>query len=137
MYQQSCNGWCLEWSQQEDPMVADLLQQGHIECLGLKLIDFALLHRICGPEMECQWPEPAEIWEERIQPMQMALERLWQPDALLVSPHQGAYIIRDGNHRAEALKRFGYTQYLAHVIQVHNSSGWGIPGGIPAHVSLI
>ena len=73
-------------------------------------IRFALdrLTPMAGPEGdEVVVPVAKEDWESDVESMEQSIEEGWQPPPLLVSHHDGEYLLEDGNHRCETLRRSG------------------------------
>lgn len=66
-----------------------------------------LLSRCCGPEEGMEFAIPQESWEERIGRMERLLASGWEPAPLIVHYEGGLLVIRDGNHRHEAMRRQG------------------------------
>ena len=52
-------------------------------------------------------------WESDVEGMEHSLEEGWHPPPLLVSHHDGKYLLEDGNHRCETLRRTGATDTWA------------------------
>jgi hypothetical protein len=75
-------------------------------------IRFALdrLTPMAGPDGEDVVVSVApEEWESDVEAMEHSVEEGWHPPPLLVSHHDGEYLLEDGNHRCETLRRTGTT----------------------------
>jgi hypothetical protein len=73
-------------------------------------IRFALdrLTLMAGPEGdEVVVPVDRVDWESDVEDMAQSIDQGWHPPPLLVSHHDGKYLLEDGNHRCEALRRTG------------------------------
>jgi hypothetical protein len=82
-------------------------------------IRFALddLHPLAGPDDSAvSIPVPEQEWDHEIDAMDESLARGWVPPPLLVSYRGGAYMLEDGNHRHDALRRAGATETWAIVV---------------------
>ncbi|MDF2577670.1 MAG: ParB domain protein nuclease [Chlamydiales bacterium] len=73
------------------------------------------LNRCCGPESEMEFLNARQEWETRIKSMHEAIFNNWVPPPLICEYTNNKLIIRDGNHRFEALKLFGFEEYWAAV----------------------
>ena len=56
---------------------------------------------------------PAKVWNEEVHSMDESLALGWQPPPLLISRREGEYVLEDGNHRHDALRRAGATHTWA------------------------
>lgn len=78
--------------------------------LGPVLIELDWLTPMAGPEGEkVVVPVARTEWESEIGAMEHSMEQGWHPPPLLVSHHDGRYLLEDGNHRFETLRRNGAT----------------------------
>jgi hypothetical protein len=88
--------------------------------LGPVRFELARLTPMAGPnEDEVVVPVPANEWEHDVAKMAHDLDEGWEPPPLLVSQHDGAFFLEDGNHRRASLLRAGETH--AWVILVFES----------------
>ena len=55
------------------------------------------------------FPIAEEDWESDVREMSDSVEDGWEPPPLLVSRREGKYLLEDGNHRYETLRRSGAT----------------------------
>jgi hypothetical protein len=79
-------------------------------------VRFALddLHPLAGPDdHDVSIPVPEQEWDEEVDSMDESLARGWEPPPLLVSYRDGEYVLEDGNHRHDALRRAGTTHTWA------------------------
>ncbi len=76
--------------------------------LGPVHFELARLTPMAGPEEdEVIVPVTEEDWEADVREMAHSVEDGWQPPPLLVSHRDGKYLLEDGNHRYETLRRSG------------------------------
>jgi hypothetical protein len=72
------------------------------------------LHRLAGPEGE---PVLVEVdddeWSGRVEDMADKVRGGWDPAPLVVTYHDDQFVLEDGNHRAEALRRAGRTTAIS------------------------
>jgi len=68
------------------------------------------IKRCCGPEPEMLYRQELASWERRVTKIADSLADITELPPLIVNYQDGEYIISDGNHRHEALKRKGWTQ---------------------------
>jgi hypothetical protein len=72
------------------------------------------LHPLAGPDdHDVLIPVPGQKWDDKVEAMHESLARGWEPPPLLVSYRDGAYVVEDGNHRHDALRRAGATHTWA------------------------
>lgn len=79
--------------------------------VGPQEIDISFLKRICGPEEGIEHPETKERWDFRINQMLESINFGWIAPPIIVQYTKDGLLIRDGNHRQEALLRKGVTKY--------------------------
>ena len=96
-----------------------LLSDGHNRAFsdGLKLVPrfyhgpmdmpIRLFRRCCGPEPDMKYHEPEEWFEKRVNALREALQTDGDFPPLIVNYVKGEFVINDGNHRYEALRRIG------------------------------
>ncbi len=74
------------------------------------------IERECGPEAGMIYPEAPEIWERRLASLQASIRDVLEVPPLIVNSRNGTlrnpdgtfrFVIADGSHRLEALKRMG------------------------------
>ena len=74
------------------------------------------IDRQCGPEEGMPYREPAELWERRVGQLLATAEDVRDPPPLIVHSSNGTrrnrdgtlrFVVADGAHRLEALKRSG------------------------------
>lgn len=72
------------------------------------------LHPLAGPDDHAiSIPVPEQEWDDDVDAMDESLARGWEPPPLLVSYRGGKYVLEDGNHRHDALRRAGATHTWA------------------------
>ncbi len=72
------------------------------------------LHPLAGPDdHDVEIPVPVREWDVEVDAMDESLARGWEPPPLLVSFRHGTFVLEDGNHRHDALRRAGVTQTWA------------------------
>jgi hypothetical protein len=79
-------------------------------------VRFALddLNPLAGPDDRAvSIPVPEQEWDDEVDAMDESLAQGWEPPPLLVSYRGGAYVLEDGNHRHDALRRAGATHTWA------------------------
>jgi len=89
----------------DNPLLALGLADGPRWWLGPVRVPLDELVRLAGPEDEVLCPIEPEEWEDEIDAMEDSLEEGWQPPPLLAQYRDGQLLLRDGNHRYEALVR--------------------------------
>jgi ParB-like nuclease domain len=78
--------------------------------LGPVQFELGRLTPMAGPEGdEVVVPIAEEDWESDVREMSDSVEDGWEPPPLLVSRREGKYLLEDGNHRYETLRRSGAT----------------------------
>ena len=66
------------------------------------------LNRLAGPPGDpVLCPVDEEYWDERVEAMDELAESGWQPPPVIVSYRGGEFVLEDGNHRAEGVRRAG------------------------------
>jgi hypothetical protein len=73
-----------------------------------------MFRRICGPEDDMKYRTDPEAFEYTVNNMVHSIEDGWDMPPLIVYYGENSFELNDGNHRWEALSRFG-RQYC-HVI---------------------
>lgn len=82
--------------------------------LGPVLLALDDLEPLAGPaDHAVSIPVPEQQWGNEVDAMDRSLARGWKPPPLLVSYRDGAYVLEDGNHRHDALRRAGATHTWA------------------------
>lgn len=77
------------------------------------------LLRCCGPEENMPYRVSHENWENHVSHIKDTLTDIADLPPLIIEYQDGNYIISDGNHRHEAIRRKGWTH--CHVIIWYNS----------------
>jgi hypothetical protein len=66
------------------------------------------LNRLAGPPGDpVLCPVDDEYWDERVDSMDELAERGWDPPPVVVAYRHGQFVLEDGNHRAEGVRRAG------------------------------
>ena len=100
-----------------------LLSDGHNQAFsdGLKLFDryflgpvtmpLSLFRRCCGPEEEMTYRVDGEWFEQHVKDLTHVLQTKEDLPPLIVHYTKDGFELNDGNHRLEACKRLGITEY--------------------------
>ena len=90
-----------------EPLAADLALRG-ASFLGPVRLALDDLRPLAGPDdHDVTIPVPGTVWDKKVDAMEESLARGWEPPPLLVSYRGGEYVLEDGNHRHDALRRAG------------------------------
>lgn len=82
--------------------------------LGPVQFELDRLTPMAGPDGdEVVVPVAEDDWESDVHEMAHSVEDGWAPPPLLVSHRDGKYLLEDGNHRYETLRRSGATHAWA------------------------
>lgn len=73
--------------------------------------DLSNIERCCGPEPDMKYKIDSEYFEYCIGKMLDSLSDGWHVPPLIVNYEDGKFTLNDGNHRYEALTRFGYKKF--------------------------
>jgi hypothetical protein len=66
------------------------------------------LQRLAGPPGDpVLCPVDEEYWGERVRAMDKLAERGWDPPPVIVAFRRGEFVLEDGNHRVEGVRRAG------------------------------
>lgn len=96
-----------------EPLAAKLAFGG-ASFLGPVRFALADLQPLAGPDdHDVSIPVPEQEWDDEVDAMDERLAQGWEPPPLLVSQRDGAYVLEDGNHRHDALRRAGATHTWA------------------------
>ena len=79
--------------------------------IGPKVFPLSLFSRCTGPEEGIKYYIPAEAFEKYVSKLQKVLEEKDDMPPLIANYFDGQFELNDGNHRFEALKRLGITEY--------------------------
>jgi hypothetical protein len=98
----------------DNEVLAAELAFGGASFLGPVRLALDDLHPLAGPDdRDVDIPVPEQEWDDDVDAMDESLARGWEPPPLLVSYRGGAYVLEDGNHRHDALRRAGATHAWA------------------------
>ena len=76
--------------------------------LGPLQLELDRLTPMAGPnEDKVVVPVAEDDWESDVEEMEHSVEQGWDPPPLLVTHRDGQFLLEDGNHRFEALRRSG------------------------------
>jgi hypothetical protein len=78
--------------------------------LGPLLIPLDRLERSCGPEPSMEFRVAAEVWNRRVTSISIGLREPEDMPPLIIEWRSGMLSIRDGNHRAAAMLKAGWTR---------------------------
>lgn len=91
--------------------IANPLRERDDDVYVLAEIALSDVYPISGPEEDFDWPIPPTEYERRVEAMVGSLRDGWDAPPLFVHMHTLRLV--DGNHRREALIRFGLGTYWA------------------------
>ena len=74
-------------------------------------LPFDELQRLAGPPDQPTLVRLGDDDLERVDDMQESLDDGWEPPPIIVSYEDGEFVVEDGNHRIEGLRRAGYSEY--------------------------
>ena len=76
--------------------------------LGPVRLPLDQLHRLAGPPGEpVLVPTDEDEWGDNVHDMKEQVEDGWEPPPVIVSARRGHFVLEDGNHRVESLRRAG------------------------------
>ena len=110
-------GWVTDFlsspGSDNEELAAELALRG-ATFLGPVRVALDDLRPLAGPDdHDVEIPVPVQEWDVEVDAMDESLARGWQPPPLLVSYRHGSYVLEDGNHRHDALRRAGLTHTWA------------------------
>jgi ParB/Sulfiredoxin domain len=92
------------------PLGAHLLEQSH-SWLGPTLLPIGELHRLAGPAGDpVMQPLDDDEWRDDVEELAEDIERGADPPPVIVTYRDDRFVLEDGNHRVEALRRAGEDQ---------------------------
>jgi hypothetical protein len=74
-------------------------------------LPFDELQRLAGPPDQPTLVRLGDDDLERVDDMQESLDDGWDPPPVIVSYRDGEFVVEDGNHRIEGLRRAGHSDY--------------------------
>ncbi len=102
----------------DNEALAAELAFGHASFIGPVRLALADLRPLAGPDdHDVNIPVPEQEWDDDVDAMDEHLAQGWEPPPLLVSQRDGAYVLEDGNHRHDALRRAGATHTWAVLVR--------------------
>jgi len=110
--------------------------------IGPLRVSLTRLERCCGPEPAMEYVVPAEHWERDIAGLAERLRDPAEVPPLIVEWRSGTLSVRDGNHRAAAMLKAGWTHCWI-VVWCNSLSDYesacatiGMPGSMPSSGGL-
>jgi hypothetical protein len=106
--------WIIDYLHQSgdnEKLASDLLRQGKFHT---GFIDYPIdqLEKLLGPNKSFDYYEEPVNYEQRVLSMVESIANGWKPAPLIASRIWSDHFeLHDGAHRAEALRRSGYTSY--------------------------
>lgn len=92
----------------DNPVLAEQLTSELAWWAGPYQLPLDELHRLAGPPGDpVLCPVDEEYWDERVDSLDRLAERGWDPPPVIVACRDGKFVLEDGNHRAEGLRRAG------------------------------
>ena len=92
----------------DNPVLAETLPAELPWWAGPFQLPLSELNRLAGPPGDpVLCPVDDEYWDERVETMDELAERGWDPPPVIVAYRDGEYVLEDGNHRAEGVRRAG------------------------------
>ena len=80
--------------------------------------------RCCGPEANMRFQIPEDGFTERVDNISARYNAGgWDMPPLIVYRDENGYVLADGNHRHEALKKSGYSQYWVIIWETEHEKG--------------
>jgi hypothetical protein len=96
-----------------NPGLAFGLQRAPRWWIGPVELALDTVRRVCGPEVEMEYPQPPANWEARVGQICASFTTLDALPPLIIEFR--TMTIRDGNHRHEALRRLGFAHCYAFI----------------------
>jgi len=96
-----------------DPAFVAGLRRQRRWWLGPLCLPLVAVTRVCGPEPDLEYPQAPVRWEAKVAAMAAEISDplAWPP--FITEYRDGTLSLRDGNHRHEALRRRGVTEFWA------------------------
>jgi hypothetical protein len=92
----------------DNPILAQKLSEEFEWWAGPVRLPLDKLNRLAGPPGDpVLCPVDDEYWDERVDSMDRQAERGWDPPPVVVAYRLGEFVLEDGNHRAEGVRRAG------------------------------
>lgn len=79
--------------------------------IGPLVLPLERLERCCGPESSMEYVMNEERWDAYTGRMAESLAKGWAPPPVIAQYGDGHFVLRDGNHRHEGLRRAGKKSY--------------------------
>lgn len=92
----------------DNPVLAEFLTEELRWWAGPVQLPLDQLQRLAGPASDpVLCPVDDEYWDERVDAMDELAEQGWEPPPVIVSCRRDQFVLEDGNHRVEGLRRAG------------------------------
>lgn len=90
----------------DNPVLADELSQRMTWWAGPVLLPLDRLKRLAGPrDAQVLCPVDEEEWPDYVEDMAEKAQDGWEPPPVIVAYNEDGYVLEDGNHRVESLRR--------------------------------
>lgn len=113
----SAEGRLLDWTvnflmqYENSKLLARKLRLTKRSLAGPEEIELDRLIRVCGPEPGMVWPEPAEMFQSRVNEITERIFNGHQSAPIMAGRSGSKLLVNDGTHTLEALKQLGYERY--------------------------
>lgn len=94
-----------------NPFLSYIMRQEKRYFLGPAVYRLDAFRRNCGPEKDMKYKVRKLSFEFMVESMTASIKSGWDIPPLIVNYENGEFDLSDGNHRYEALIRFGITHY--------------------------
>lgn len=92
----------------DNPLLGEKLSAELAWWAGPSELPLDELNRLAGPPGDpVLCPVDEEYWDERVEKMDELAEQGWDPPPVVVAYRDGEFVLEDGNHRAEGVRRAG------------------------------
>lgn len=106
----------------DNAVLAEALTGGARTWTGPARIPIDQLNRLAGPPGEPVLEAvPEDFWRDDVEELALLIEEGFEPAPVIVTLRDDQYVLEDGNHRVEALRRAGVQE------------AWAIVGVEPPH----
>jgi len=85
----------------------------HAYLSGPLRLPLVAVTRVCGPEPDLEYPQAPVRWEAKVAAMAAEISDPLALPPFITEYRDGTLSLRDGNHRHEALRRRGVTEFWA------------------------
>ena len=92
----------------DNPVLADQLPSELGWWAGPVPFPLGRLHRLAGPPGDpVLCPVDDDYWDDRVDALDRLAEVGWDPPPVVVAYRDGRFVVEDGNHRIEGIRRAG------------------------------